>query len=244
MNYRMIIQYDGTRYNGWQRQQSTDNTIQGKIEDVLTRMTGTPVEIHGAGRTDAGVHALGQVANVHLNTAMTPNEIRDYLNTWLPEDIGIIVLEEAAPRFHSRLNASSKTYCYRIATEPELHIFDRKYLYPFTESLNLNAMKKAAEYFIGEHDFQSFCTRKMKKSSVRTIHSITFTELPGELRITYDGDGFLYNMIRIITGTLLEVGTGKRSAESIPDLLESKVRADAGFTVPARGLTLVEVRYH
>ena len=244
MNYRMLIQYDGTRYNGWQRQQSTDNTIQGKIEDVLSRMTGTPVEIHGAGRTDAGVHALGQVANVHLETSYSPEEIRTYLNHYLPEDIGIVSLEEASPRFHSRLNASSKTYCYRIATDPSLHVFDRKYLYPFTEKLDLSAMKEAAEHLVGEHDFQSFCTRKMKKSSIRTIHSITFEELPGELRITYDGDGFLYNMIRILTGTLLEVGTGKRSANSIPALFEQKVRADAGFTVPARGLTLVEVRYH
>lgn len=244
MNYRMIIQYDGTRYNGWQRQQSTDNTIQGKIEDVLSRMTGTSVEIHGAGRTDAGVHALGQVANVHLDTQLSSQEIRQYLNTWLPEDIGIVSLEEAAPRFHSRLNAASKIYCYRIATDPALHVFDRKYLYPFTEHLNLSSMKKAAEFFIGEHDFQSFCTRKMKKSSVRTISSITFDELPGELRITYCGDGFLYNMIRILTGTLLEVGTGKRTADSIPALLDTKVRANAGFTVPARGLTLVEVKYH
>lgn len=244
MNYRMLIQYDGTRYNGWQRQQSTDNTIQGKIEDVLSRMTDTPVEIHGAGRTDAGVHALGQVANVHLHTPLSPEQIRCYLNTWLPEDIGILSFEPAAPRFHSRLNASSKTYCYRIATDPALHVFDRKYLYPFTESLDLSAMKHAAEFLIGEHDFQSFCTKKMKKSTVRTIYSMTFTELPGELRITYCGNGFLYNMIRIMTGTLLEIGTGKRCADSIPELLNSRIRANAGFTVPARGLTLVEVKYH
>ena len=243
MNYRMLIQYDGTRYNGWQRQQSTDNTIQGKIEDALSRMTGTEVEIHGAGRTDAGVHALGQVANVHLNPSFSAEEIRSYLNTWLPEDIGILSVEEAAPRFHSRLNASSKTYRYRIATDPSLHVFDRKYLYPFTESLDRDAMKKAASYLLGEHDFQSFCARKTKKSTVRRVDSIDFEEFPGELRITYHGNGFLYYMIRILTGTLLEVGLGKRDADSIPELILCKDRSRAGFTVPARGLTLVEVGY-
>lgn len=243
MNYRMKIQYDGTRYNGWQRQQSTANTIQGKIEDVLSRMDGRPVEIHGAGRTDAGVHALGQIANVHLSTTLTPCQIRDYLNTWLPEDIGVVSLDEAAPRFHSRLNARSKTYCYRIATDPSLHVFDRKYLYPFTEKLDIPAMEEAASYCLGEHDFQSFCARKMKKSTVRRIDSISFTEFPGELRITYTGNGFLHNMVRILTGTFLEVGTGKRSSNSIPGIFASKERQSAGFTAPARGLTLLEVNY-
>ena len=243
MNYRMLIQYDGTRYNGWQRQQSTDNTIQGKIEEVLSRMTGTAVEIHGAGRTDAGVHALGQVANVHLDTSYSVEEIRSYLNTWLPEDIGILSVEEAAPRFHSRLNAAAKTYCYRIATDPSLHVFDRKYLYPFTEVLDLDAMKRAASYLVGEHDFQSFCARKTKKSTVRRVDSILLEELPGELRITYRGNGFLYYMVRIMTGTLLEVGLGKRDDDSIPELFSAGNRSLAGFTVPARGHTLLEVRY-
>lgn len=243
MNYRMLIQYDGTRYNGWQRQQSTPNTIQGKIEDVLSKMADRPVEIHGAGRTDAGVHAAGQVANFHLDTALTPAQIRDYLNSWLPEDIGILSLTEASPRFHSRLNACAKVYCYRIATDPSLHVFDRKYLYPFTDSLDLSAMKEAAALCIGEHDFQSFCARRMKKSTLRRITSITFTEYPGELRITYQGNGFLHHMIRILTGTFLEVGTHQRSARSISELLAAGERQAAGFTAPARGLTLMEVKY-
>lgn len=243
MNYRMTIQYDGTRYNGWQRQQATDNTIQGKIEDVLERMTGSPVEIHGAGRTDAGVHALGQIANVHLSADRSPEEIRTYLNTWLPEDIGVTSIAEAAPRFHSRLNATGKVYCYRIATDPSLHVFDRKYLYPFSSPLDVDAMKAAATFCIGEHDFQSFCTRKMKKSSIRRIDSITFARYPGELAITYTGNGFLYNMIRILTGTFLEVGCGQKSAAQLPDILEAKNRSLAGFTAPARGLTLTEVLY-
>lgn len=243
MNYRMKIQYDGTRYNGWQRQQSTDNTIQGKIEAVLSRMVGQPVEISGAGRTDAGVHALGQVANVHLDTALTPCEIREYLNSWLPEDIGIVSAEEAAPRFHSRLNASVKTYVYRIATDPALHVFDRKYLYPYTEKLDCTAMEAAASCFIGEHDFQSFCARRMKKSTVRRIDSITFTEYSGELDITYTGNGFLHHMVRILTGTLLEVGTGRRAPQEMSEILAARERSVAGFTAPARGLTLMSVEY-
>lgn len=243
MNYRMKIQYDGTRYNGWQRQQSTDMTIQGKIEDVLSKMVEKPVEIHGAGRTDAGVHARGQVANVHLDTFMSPDEICSYLNRWLPDDIGVLSVEHAPQRFHSRLNAVSKRYDYRICTNPALHVFDRKYLYPFTEKLNLDAMKKAAGYLTGEHDFQGFCARKMKKSTVRRLTSITFKELPGELCISYEGNGFLYYMVRIMTGTLLEIGTESRPPESILTILDTKIREQAGFTAPARGLTLIDIRY-
>jgi len=243
MNYRMLIQYDGTRYNGWQRQQSTDMTIQGKIESVLSKMTGKPVEIHGAGRTDAGVHALGQVANVHLDTSMPPAEILRYLNRWLPEDIGILSVEEAPPRFHSRLNAVSKRYDYRIATNPALHVFDRKFMYPFTEPLNVPAMQEAASFLTGEHDFQGFCARKMKKSTVRRLDSVTFAEEPGELCISYRGNGFLYYMVRIMTGTLIEIGTGQRTPESIPSVFETKLREQAGFTAPARGLTLVNIDY-
>ncbi|MDO4521807.1 MAG: tRNA pseudouridine(38-40) synthase TruA [Eubacteriales bacterium] len=243
MNYRMLIQYDGTKYNGWQRQQSTDNTIQGKIEAVLSRIAGMPVEIYGAGRTDAGVHALGQVANVSLDLPLTATKLRDELNRWLPEDIGILEVTEAAPRFHSRLNAIGKVYCYRIATRPELHVFDRRQLYPFTAPLDVAAMRRAADCFVGEHDFQGFCTRKTKKSTVRRIDRIQIEEMTGELCITYQGSGFLYNMIRILTGTLIEVGTGQRSADSMKALLTSKKRADAGFTAPARGLTLLKVLY-
>lgn len=243
MNYRIDIQYDGTRYNGWQKQKNTDQTIQGKIESVLSRMVEMPVEIQGAGRTDAGVHALGQVASVHLDSTRSPEEIRCYLNHYLPEDIGILSVRPAAERFHARLNAVGKQYDYRIATDPALHVFDRKYLYPFTEPLDLAAMKAAAGYLTGTHDFQSFCARKMKKSTVRQLDSIVFTELPGELCISYQGNGFLYNMVRILTGTLLEVGTKKRSPESIPAIFASGIRENAGFTAPAQGLVLRKVIY-
>ena len=244
MNYRLDIQYDGTRYGGWQKQKDTDNTIQGKIEEVLTRMTGEPVAIHGAGRTDAGVHAKGQVANAIFTTEKNCEEICDYLNRYLPEDIEILRVSQAAQRFHSRLNAKEKVYQYRIATGSHKNVFERKYQCPLHENLDVQAMKTAAGLLEGTHDFKSFCSnKKMKKSSVRTIYKIEIEKLPQEIRITYTGDGFLYNMVRILTGTLIEVGRGDRKPEEMTDIIESCDRGRAGFTAPARGLTMLEVRY-
>lgn len=243
MNYRLLIRYDGTRYAGWQRQTMTRETIQGKIEDVLERMTGERVEIIGAGRTDAGVHARGQVANVHLTERKGTKEIRDYLNRYLPEDICVMEVSEVSERFHSRLNAGTKTYRYRISTNTVKNVFERKYIYDLNEPLDVKRMKKAAMYLLGTHDFQGFCARKMKKSSVRRIDAIEFQELDGELQISYQGNGFLYNMVRIITGTLIEVGKGERSPESVAEILRTGERAKAGFTAPAKGLCLVRVEY-
>jgi len=243
MNYRMLIQYDGTRYNGWQRQATTAQTIQGKIEEVLSRMLDTPVEIQGAGRTDSGVHALGQVANVQLKTEKSPEDIRTYLNLYLPEDIGVAAVEIASDRFHSRLNAAGKTYCYRLATNPALHVLERKYMQSWETPLDLPAMRQAAALLIGEHGFQSFCQVKMKKSSIRRLDKIEIRSLPGELRITYEGSGFLNHMARILTGTLLEVGSGDRNPESMPETLAARSRQKAGAAAPAKGLTLMEVRY-
>ncbi len=243
MNYRLIIQYDGTRYAGWQRQSGSTPTIQGKIEGVLSRLAGKPVEIQGAGRTDAGVHALGQVANVRLDTVLSPEGIRDYLNTYLPEDIGIVSVAPASDRFHSRLNAIGKIYCYRLATDPACHILERKYMTPWAEPLDVPAMEQAAGLLLGSHDFQSFCARKSKKSTVRRLDEIRLEQLPGELRLTYRGNGFLYQMVRILTGTLLEVGSGQKSPEEIPGILEARERRYAGATAPVQGLTLMQVLY-
>lgn len=244
MNYRFDIQYDGTRYGGWQRQKTTDNTIQGKIEEVLFRMTGSPVLIQGAGRTDAGVHALGQVANGHFDSRMSCEEICDYMNHYLPEDIEILRVSQVSERFHSRLNAREKLYRYRIGIGSHKNVFERKYLCPLHETYDVEAMEEAAGYLTGTHDFRSFCAnKKMKKSTVRTIYEIRITELPKELQIDYRGDGFLYNMVRILTGTLIEIGRGSRKPEEIQAILEGKDRGLAGFTAPARGLTLVEVGY-
>lgn len=243
-NIKFSIAYDGTRYNGWQRQENTDNTIQGKLEQLLSRMTGEEIEIHGSGRTDGGVHAKGQVANFHTNTTMTTDEILQYMNEYLPMDIAVLDVRDAADRFHSRLNVKRKTYCYHIWNSTVPNVFERKYSYQVPEKLNIGAMKEAASYLLGTHDFKSFCARKkMKKSTVRMIEDITFKKEGDMLLITYKGNGFLYNMVRILTGTLIEVGRGERKPEEMPIILESLNREKAGFTAPAQGLFLEKVDY-
>ncbi len=257
-NFKMVLQYEGTRFKGWQRQESTDNTIQGKLENILSKMVGVPVEIQGSGRTDAGVHALGQVANFHADTKMSEQEILSYVNQYLPEDIAVISVKEAADRFHSRLNATGKTYCYLLIQSELPHVFERRFAHRIEDRLDVEAMEQAAGYLLGTHDFAAFTSaKKSKKSTVRTIDEITFTKEYSSvmrtaqepdldldlLRITYSGDGFLYHMIRILTGTLIEVGMHLRSPEEIPEILESKNREMAGPLVPAKGLTLMEVRY-
>lgn len=244
MNYKLILQYDGTKLNGWQKQGNTDNTIQGKLEAILQRMYGEAVEIHGSGRTDAGVHALGQVANFHAPSVYCPEKIQCELNEYLSKDIRVLKAEEAPERFHARLSAKAKTYEYRIDNGEVADVFSRKYTMRENEPLDLEAMRKAAGYFIGSHDFKSFCAnKKMKKSTVRTVSSIIIEEKAGIVTIRYTGNGFLYNMVRILTGTLIEVGRGKRRPEEIPGILEALDRGAAGFTAPPQGLFLVNVTY-
>lgn len=243
-NIRLKIIYDGTRYQGWQRQKATGNTIQGKIEDVLSKMTGEEIEINGSGRTDAGVHARGQVANFKTDCPMSVEEIHAYLNEYLPLDIGITEVKEVSPRFHSRLNVTGKRYIYRVWNSENHPVFERKYLYPFVGELNFDAMNEAAEILKGTHDFQSFCGKKVKKkSTVRTIRILEIEHIGEEIRFTFEGDGFLFHMVRILVGTLLEIGTGEMSVEELPGILESKIRAEAGRTAPACGLILDRVYY-
>ena len=258
-NYRFEIQYEGTRYAGWQRLSGKENTIQGKIEDVLGRLTGEPVAVIGAGRTDAGVHARGQVANAHFGTKLSDPDIREYMNQYLPEDIRICLVEQVAEDFHSRYQAKEKCYLYRVSLKEVPDVFSRRYVYEYAKdtqrsleerreaaagALDVEAMKKAAAYLLGEHDFQGFCGRKIKKkSTVRCIHSIDIRMEEGELRFYYKGNGFLFHMIRIMTGTLLEVGEGKRPAEDMKYILETKERKNAGRTLPAKGLTLLSVDF-
>lgn len=242
-NLRLDICYDGTRYRGWQRLANTDQTIQGKLETALSRILGENIEISGSGRTDAGVHAKGQVANFHTQSGMSCPEILEQLRKYLPEDIGILGVKDCADRFHARLNAKEKTYCYRIWNSESPCVFDRRYVYQLPEKLDLSAMEKAADHLLGEHDFSAFCGNpKMKKSTVRFIRSIELRRCGEELRIYYTGNGFLQNMVRILTGTLIEVGRGERSAASIPELFGLK-RSEAGFLAPAQGLCLEEVFY-
>ena len=219
-------------------------TIQGKLETVIGRMAGTPVEIIGAGRTDAGVHARGMVANFRLDTAMSTDEILEYVNRYLPEDIAVNEVREASDRFHSRYNAIGKTYrytCYIGDTKP---VFNRKYVYVPEGKPDIEKMRQGAAHLLGTHDFASFCgNAKMKKSTVRNVDSIEILQKGAYLTFTYHGSGFLQYMVRILTGTLIEVGLGLREADSIPELIEARQRAKAGFTAPAHGLCLMKVDY-
>ncbi len=242
-NLRLDICYDGTRYRGWQRLPGKDDTIQGKLETTLSRILGEPIEISGSGRTDAGVHARGQVANFHTDTTKTSEEILQELRRYLPEDIGIYSCRDVSPRFHARLNAREKTYLYRIWNSEAPCVFDRRYITRMPERLDLEAMEEAAKYLLGEHDFSAFCgNAKMKKSTVRFIRSIEIRRQGEEVQMYFTGNGFLHNMVRILVGTLVEVGRGEREAEHIPALFGGK-RAQAGFLAPAQGLCLQEVMY-
>lgn len=245
--YKCVVSYEGTRYNGWQKQGNTKNTIQRKIEEILSKMLAEEIEIAGSGRTDAGVHALGQVFHFHCQ-----KEIADFdkflsaVNGYLPKDIRILSMEACELRFHARLNATGKTYQYRIDTSPYGNLFLRNTAHNIATPLDIAAIKKGASYLEGTHDFKSFNSNKrFKKSSVRTIYNIQIEEDTKNnlLFFTFTGNGFLYNMVRILSGTLIEIGLGLRSPEDIPSILEGCDRGLAGHTAPAEGLFLVKVDY-
>ena len=242
-NLRLELCYDGTRYRGWQRLPNADNTIQGKLEYTLSRILSEPIEIFGSGRTDAGVHALRQIANFHCHSTMLPDEILMQLRRYLPEDIGVYSCKDVSERFHARLNAKTKTYSYRLWNSEMPCIFERRYVTMFPQPLDLNKMRDAASLLIGTHDFSAFCANKhMKKSTVRTIYSLEIQESGCEIRFLITGNGFLHNMVRILVGTLVEVGLGERQASSIPDLFGEK-RSEAGMLMAPTGLCLMEVTY-
>lgn len=243
-NIRLLLQYEGTRYQGWQRQTSSENTIQGKLEQLLSKMCNEPIEVMGSGRTDAGVHALGQVANFHTTSTMSAEEMLSYINEYLPQDIAVLQVTEAAPRFHSRLNACGKRYCYRVINSAIPNVFWRRYALEVPLKLDVEAMEKAASYLSGEHDFKAFTSaKKGKKSTVRRIDKIDIAREGDRLTFTFEGNGFLHHMVRILVGTLLEVGMGKRKPEEMTEILASGSREKAGALVPAKGLTLMEVFY-
>jgi len=243
-NFKLTLCYDGTRYRGWQKQGNTENTIQAKLEALLSRLLGQDIEIAGSGRTDAGVHAEKQVCSFRAETSMSCDELLAKIREYLPEDIGAVNLEPADARFHARLNCREKVYIYRIHNSDSPNVFSRRYMLTLPCALDLSSMRRAAELLCGEHDFSAFCSNKhMKKSAVRNLRSIEFVRCGDELRIVFTGNGFLYNMVRILTGTLLEVGQGLRDAESMPAILESRDRARAGATAPAHALCLHDVLY-
>ena len=242
-NLRLDICYDGTRYRGWQRLPGKDDTIQGKLETALSRILEEPIEVSGSGRTDAGVHALGQVVNFHCRSNKKAQEILVDLRRYLPEDIGIYSCRDVSERFHARLNAKEKTYRYRIWNSDNPCVFQRRFVVVFPERLDLTQMEAAAQLLLGEHDFSAFCgNAKMKKSTVRFIRSIRIKREGEEVQIFVTGNGFLHNMVRILVGTLVEVGRGERDAASVQMLFGGK-RADAGFLAPPQGLCLMEVEY-
>ncbi len=242
-NYKLIIEYDGSRYYGWQRQPGY-NTIQGKVENILSILCGKEIEVIGAGRTDAGVHARGMAANAFMDTPLSAEEIRDYLNRYLPDDIAVREVREASPRFHARYNAIGKTYRYTCFDGPVKSVFDRKYYTPLCEAPDLERMRRAARILEGEHDFRNFCVNpRMKKSTVRRVDRIDIEREGDYLLFTVHGTGFLQNMVRIMVGTLLEVGFGRMEPEQVREALEARERQKAGPTAPAQGLCLLSVDY-
>lgn len=243
-NYKILLQYDGSRYHGWQVQKNTDMTIQGRLEQLLFKLTGEAVEVHGSGRTDAGVHAYGQVANFKLRQELTETQLLSDFNHYLPSDIAVLTVEKVPEHFHSRLSAVRKTYRYRIWTSEIPNVFERRFVTAFTQDLDVTKMKQAAGYLTGTHDFTSFCgNRRFKKSAVRTIEQIRIEEKEQEIDIWVTGNGFLQNMMRILTGTLIAAGTGEIAPEQIPAILEGKNRDLAGSTMPPEGLALMSVEY-
>lgn len=243
-NIKMTIEYDGGRYLGWQRLGDSDKSIQGKIEHILTQLTGSPTEIIGSGRTDAGTHARGQIANFKTESDMDLNTMQEILIRNLPQDIIVKELKEVHERFHSRYNAKGKQYSYYVWNHVIPSAFERNYSFHYPEKLNIENMQKACHKLTGTHDFIGFSAlKKTKKSTVRTIDKITIEKKGNLIHFTFVGNGFLHKMVRIITGTLLEIGAGTLEPEAIDDIFESGVRSDAGITVPSQGLFLDEVFY-
>lgn len=243
-NLKLTIQYDGASYRGWQKLGDSDKTIQGKIEEVLKKMTNEDISLIGSGRTDAGAHAEKQVANFKTECTLSEKAILEYCNNYLPRDILIRSVTEASENFHSRYNAKSKIYVYKLSTKKLPDVFKRRYVYSLQHSLSISKMRTASEILIGEHDFQSFTTLKSKtKSTVRTISRIDIIENGDYIDLIFEGNGFLHNMVRILTGTLIEIGEGKLTIEQLDEILIKKDRSLAGYTIPPQGLFLVDVKY-
>lgn len=245
-NIQLVIEYDGSRYDGWQKQAGNQKsvTIQDKIEEVLSKMENEPVEVIGAARTEAGVHAYKQVANFKTNTEMKVYEIKQYLNRFLPRDIAVVEALEVPDRFHASFNAVSFEYEYKISIGEVPSVFDRKYNYYCFKRPDVAKMKEAAKYLVGKHDFKAFTDNKrMKKSTEREIYSLDVYGDQKEIVISVHGDDFWPHMVRILVGTLLEVGLSKIEPGDVKTILQSKDREKAGETIDAKGLFLTEVHY-
>ena len=242
-NIKLTIEYDGKKFNGWQKQPDKLN-IQGEIENAIKEITGEEVDLIGSGRTDAGVHAIAQVANFKTNSNLPIEKFAIAINSKLKKSIVIKEAEEVEERFHSRYNAKQKTYRYVINNSKQGTAIYRDLECHIPMDLNIEEMKKAAKYFEGEYDFKAFkASGTSSKSSIRTIYKAEVIAEGDRIKIELTGNGFLYNMVRIISGTLVDVGLGKIKPEEIPCIIESGDRSKAGKTLPAHGLYLVEVKY-
>ncbi len=243
-NFKIVIQYDGSRYKGWQIQKDNDLTVQGKIKAVLTKMAEKQVEVIGCDRTDVGVHAQEYIASFHTDCGLSQDIILEYLYEFLPEDIVVKSIEEVEERFHARYNVKSKTYVYTIDNNPFRNVFNRKYTYHTNDQLDISEMKKAAELLVGTHDFQSFTTLKANnKSTVRTINYMDISTNDGIIKIEMNANDFLWHMPRIIVGILLEVGVGRSKAVNMQKMLEEQQKPENGPIAKAKGLCLTSVRY-
>ncbi|MGL5086344.1 MAG: tRNA pseudouridine(38-40) synthase TruA [Clostridium sp.] len=242
-NIKLLIEYDGSNYFGWQIQK-VGSTIQGTIEKAITKATGEVVELIGSSRTDSGVHARGYVANFKINSSIPSNRFREAINTRLPSDIVILESEEVSEDFHSRYNSKGKTYTYSILNSELPIAIGRDYFYHVRGKFNVEKMKETCEFFIGTHDFKSFKSDGSSvKTTVRTIKDLHIEVDDNNIKFIITGDGFLYNMVRIIVGTLLQVGRGTKTPMDIKRIIDYPDRSGAGMCVPAMGLVLEEVFY-
>ncbi|GAX89291.1 tRNA pseudouridine(38-40) synthase TruA [Effusibacillus lacus] len=242
-NIKLTIAYDGTDFHGFQAQPQL-RTVQGTLEDALERLTGARIQVNGSGRTDAGVHAWGQIVNFHTDSRIPLEKWPIAMNVNLPNDVIVRQAEEVPPAFHARFDATGKVYRYQMDLGTYPDVFARRYAWHVPYRLNLSRMQKAAEHLVGSHDFTSFCNAATPvDDKVREIHGISFETRAHLLQITVTGSGFLWNMVRIMAGTLADVGRGRIEPEEIPEILAAKDRTKAGVTAPAHGLTLFEVIY-
>ena len=241
---KLTLQYDGTDYVGWQRQ-AEGVSIQGLLEDALRPIEGSPVTVHGAGRTDAGVHAIGQVASVTLTATLDPSTLARALNAVLPVDVRVVEVEEVPAAFHARFNATGKTYHYQIVNAPFVSPFVRRYVWHVIPTLDKDAMRRASAVLVGMHDFAAFRSIGTEVASTeRTIRRLEWREQPDGLFVMeVEGDGFLRHMVRTIAGTLVEIGWGRWPASEMQAILDSRDRSRAGTTAPPQGLFLMSVMY-
>lgn len=242
-NIKLTIEYDGTNYAGWQRQKNA-LSIQQVVEEAIMKLIHESIEVIGSSRTDAGVHARGFVGNFHTTSTIPSDKFRQAINSKLPQDIVIIKSEEIFEEFHARFDSKGKKYSYTILNRYDPPAIGRNYVYHYRFKLDVKAMQEASKYFIGTHDFEAFRSLGSSvKTTVRTITDVKVDKIGDIIIIKVAGDGFLYNMVRIIAGTLLYAGIGKIKAYEISEILAARDRNKAGNVLPARGLCLEEVYY-